>query len=275
MDGHASGPYSIRHSSNSSSSAIDLSGTGLGVVVQDPLSPSLRPLDADNRGYTRRRLSWSNVEGRPDTSHLTVPPAPEPGPSNLTVFGKDPFFSSMDRPARKDSSLFSTSHLDASSSPLLSTYADTASADDEIRLIGGARPKVDEGWSLTSDLSVDSERSAGMSSRPRRQSAAPSPILKRTITNAFHRASVRVVNVRGHRPYARVQEDGEGSDSGSTLDGEEETIRPSVGESRTLPSLPLRGRALGILGPTNPLRETLYKILDHPYVVSLSCTSTY
>lgn len=259
MDASAGRPYGIRHSSNSSSSAVDLSGTGTGLGVQAP-SSALRPSDADGRGHTRRRLSWSNAEGRPGSR----PNVPVAGPSNLAVSEEDSFFFTADGRLRKDeSSLFPTPHPDASSTSLLSTYGDVDLADDETRLTGEVQPQVDGHWS--GNLLVDSERSAGFSSRPRRQHTAPSP-LRRTITNAFRRASMRVANVRGHGPYARFQEDSEGSDSGSTLDGAEQLDSGERVAYRTLPSILLRGRALGILGPTNPLRIRLYKLLIHPYV---------
>lgn len=268
MDANAGGSHGIRHASNGSSSAVNFSGTGVGVVVRAP-SPALGLSDTDDQ-HTRRRLSWSNADGRPGPSHLNVPATqvPEPWQSALAVLEEDSFVSTMDRPLRNSSSLPSTCHLDASSASLLSTLdldADTTT-DDGTRFTDQAQLKPDAYWS-TVDLSVDSERSAGFTSRPKRQYTS-SP-LKRTITNAFHRASMRIANVRGDRPYVGLREDDEGSDSSSTLEGAEETTRPGVGERvahRTAPSMPLRGRALGILGPTNPLRLWLYKLLIHPYV---------
>jgi hypothetical protein len=270
MDANAGGPYNIRHSSDSSSSAVDFSGTGLGIVV--PPSPTLRPSDTNGRAYTRRRLSWSNIaEGGQDPPRLNLPAAQEPGPSTLAASEEDPFLSSVDRPlVRNDSSLFSTPHPNASSTSLLSTLgsdADTVPDDDEMRLTGEAQPKSRSHWSR--DLSVDSERSAGVASRARRYTAT-SP-LQRTGTalkNAFHHASTRVANVRGHRPSVRLREGSEDSDSDSTLDGIEEMTQRDVGERvahPVRPSIPLRGRALGFLGPTNPLRLRLYKLLIHPY----------
>ena len=187
---------------------------------------------------------------------------------------EDPFFSSVERPLRKDSSLFSTPHPDASSTSLLSTLdsdADTIPDDDETRLTGEAQPKVVDGRSRWSrDLSVDSERSVGVTSRARGRYSTPSP-LQRTgtaIRSALRHASTRVANVRGHRPSIRLREGSEDSDSDSTLDGIEETMQRDVGGGvahLARPSIPLRGRALGFLGPTNPLRLRLYKLLIYPY----------
>ncbi|KAF8548118.1 hypothetical protein OG21DRAFT_1489654 [Imleria badia] len=259
MDANAGRPHGIRHSSNSSSSAVDLSGTSTGLGAQAPL-PALLPSDADGRGYTRRRLSWSNAEGGPDLPRLNVPVTQEP---ELAASEEDPFFSSEGTRLRKDeSSIFPTPHSNASSTSLLSTHAD-AGPDDETRLTGEAQPRVDGHWSR--NLSADSERSPGFTSRPRRQYTAPSP-LRRTITSAFRRASMRVANIGGNRSYARFQDDGEGSDASSTSDGIEQLDAGERVAYRTLPSIPLRGRALGILGPTNALRLRLYKLLIHPYI---------
>ena len=272
MDASAGGPYNTRHSSSSSSSAIDLSGTGLGTVV--PPSPTLRPSDNDSRAYTRRRLSWSAADAGQDRPRLNLPATSEPGPSDLAVLQveEDPFFSSIDHPLRNDSSLFSTSHTNASSASLLSTSnsdADTVLDDDEAHLTRKAQPKMDRGhWPR--DLSVDSERSAGVASRPRRRYTTASP-LQRTgtaIKHAFRRASMRVANVRGHRPSIRLPEDNEDFDSDEMLDGRETVTQRDVGERvayRAQPSIPLRGRPLGFLGPTNPLRLRLYNLLNHPY----------
>ncbi|KAH0835701.1 Ion transport protein-domain-containing protein [Lanmaoa asiatica] len=270
MDADGGGQHSVRHSSNSSSSAVDLSGTGLGILV--PQSPSLQPSDNDGRTYTRRRLSWSSAEGRQDPPRLNLP---EPGPSGIAVLRveEDPLFSSVDRPLRKDSSLFSNPRPDASSTSLLSmSDSDTEAVpdDDEAHLTRKAQPKVDGRGHWSRDFSVDSERSAGVAQRPRRQYTTPSP-LKRTgtaIKNAFRRASMRVADVRGHRPSIRLQDGSDGSDSDSMLDGIEETTQRDVDDRvayRARPSVTLRGRALGFLGPTNPLRSRLYNLLIHPY----------
>ena len=52
------------------------------------------------------------------------------------------------------------------------------------------------------------------------------------------------------------------------LEGRETVTQRDVGERvayRAQPCIPLRGRPLGILGPTNPLRLQLYNLLNHPY----------
>ncbi|KAF8122971.1 Ion transport protein-domain-containing protein [Boletus edulis] len=258
MDANAGDPHTTRHLSNSSSSAVDL----LGIA---PSSAAL-PSETGARTSTRRRLSWSNAEGELYPPQPTAPVIQEPGPSNLAAPKERPFFSSLDHPLRQDSILLSNPHLNSSTTSLLSIDIDTIPDDDEARLTGGARLEVNDNDHWSRDLSVDSERSAGFASRPRRL-YTPSP-LKRTISNAFRRASIRVANVRGHIPHVRLREDGESTDSGSALDDMEETTQPDVGERstyRTLPPTPLRGQALGILGPTNPLRLWLFKLLTHRY----------
>lgn len=275
MDANVGGPQcSTRHSTNSSSSAVDLSGTGLGIVV--PQSPTLRPSSDDgSRAYTRRRLSWSNVETGQDPPRLDLPTSPEPGPSHLATSGADPFSLSIDRLPWQDVSLFSTSGPDTSFTSLRSTLdsdADTVKGagydSDETRLTRKTLPKVDGRPYWPEDSPVDSERSAGISPRRQRRYTTSSP-LQRTgtaISKAFRRASTRVANVRGHRPSVRLQDDSGDSDSDSTMDGLDGTTRNDVGERFVHGQfIPLRGRALGFLGPTNPLRLRLYTLLIHPY----------
>ncbi|KAG6372714.1 Ion transport protein-domain-containing protein [Boletus reticuloceps] len=256
MEANAGHPRSrTGHSSNGSSSAVDISGL--------PSSPALQPSDASAPAYTHRRLSWSNAEGGPDS-----PPATQgPGPSNLELPEEHPVFSLVDCPIRKDfPSSSSTPHPHAFPTSLFSTLgadADTTPDDDKTRLIGEAEPQMDGDWPR--DLSVDSERSAGITSQSRRRYTTP---LRIAIMNVFRRASMRVANVRGPRNYNPIREGDEHSDAGPTLDVIEETTEPDDGErvaSQPLPSGPLRGRAFGILGPTSPLRLRLYKLLIHPY----------
>ncbi|KAI9570096.1 Ion transport protein-domain-containing protein [Boletus coccyginus] len=79
---------------------------------------------------------------------------------------------------------------------------------------------------------------------------------------------MRVANVRGHRPSVRLREGSEDSESDSTLDGIEETMQCDIGERvayQSSPAIPLRGWALGFLGPTSHLRLRLYKLLIHPF----------
>ncbi|KAF8452208.1 Ion transport protein-domain-containing protein [Boletus edulis BED1] len=255
MEANAGHPRSrTGHSSNGSSSAVDISGL--------PLSPALQPSDASAPAYTHRRLSWSNAEGGPDSPPATQ----EPRPSNPEVPEQHPVFSLVDCPTRKDFPSSSTSHPDASPTSLFSTLgadADTTPDDDKTRLIGETEPQMDGNWPR--DLSVDSERSAGITSQSRQRYTTP---LRIAIMNAFRRASMRVANVGGPRNYNPIREDDEHFDAGPILDVKEETTEPDDGErvaSQPLPSRPLRGRAFGILGPTSPLRLRLYKLLIHPY----------
>lgn len=222
-----SGSHSIRHTHTSSSSAVDLSTTGLGTVLSDP----------DDQTYTHRRPSWINVEGESE----------EPGPSSLAALHEHPFGSHQ---------------LDESPTSLVDAYVDTGADDDEARLIGEGQSRVDGHW--PGDLSADAERSAGFTSHPRGRSTAPFS-LQKTIANAFHRASMRVADVQ---PYIPIQEDGEDADSHPVNIGEPTPEDAGEGVASQTPSTPLRGRALGFLGPTNPLRLRLYKLLIHPYVCS-------
>ncbi|KAG9312660.1 hypothetical protein JVU11DRAFT_7076 [Chiua virens] len=276
MDTDVGGQHNIRHSTNSSSSAVDVFGTGLGISVP-PSSPTLTPSDTSSRGYTRRRLSWSNAEGRgQDSPRLDLPLASQRGPSSPAVLRveDDPFFSPVEHASRKNSFHgFSTSHPGVSFTSFQSTSdsdADPVQDDDEMRLASKPQRTRDGRTAWSSQLAVDSERSAGLTPRRRRRyttlSASPLERTGTVIQKAFRRASMRVANVRGHRQSARLQNDSEDSDS--TLDGVERTTERDAGEwvtHETQPGTPLRGWVLGFLGPTNPLRVRLYHLLIHPY----------
>ncbi|KAH7886747.1 hypothetical protein F5I97DRAFT_1784610, partial [Phlebopus sp. FC_14] len=69
----------LSHSTNSSSSAIDFSGTGLASSSVPP-SPTLHPSDT-GRAFARRRASWGKVDAGLDPLRLDIP-ATEIGSSN-------------------------------------------------------------------------------------------------------------------------------------------------------------------------------------------------
>ncbi|KAF9236771.1 Ion transport protein-domain-containing protein [Melanogaster broomeanus] len=196
----------------------------------------------------------------------------------------DPSFRSMNR--RNDSSRFEAAHAGLSSASLLSTPdsdADTARDDDELHLTANKSQPSPHGHNYwPGDFSVDSERSGGVTPRSRqrtmRYSTTPSP-LHRTGTalkTAFRRASMRVANVRGHDTSIRLPDDDEDVDD---LDSTSEDIDDIIqGEPdgnfirRTQTSTPLRGWALGFLGPTNPLRLRLYHMLSHLFTEPIILT---
>jgi hypothetical protein len=288
MDGaqHHSNPS---HSTNSSSSsAIDLSGTGLATSV--PPSPTLRPSDT-SRSFARRRTSRGDIDVAPNPLRLNLPPM-EAGPSNLApgprefvyTLEEDPFLSPVDPSfrsvnRRNDSSIFSASRAGPSSASLLSTPdsdADTSKDDDELHLTANKSQSSANGHSYWSgDSSVDSERTGGVTPRSKRRtirySTAPSP-LQRTGTalkTAFRRASLRVANARVHDTSIRLPDgDKDDYDLGSSSEDNEDILQGERDDNlarRTHHLTPLRGRAIGFLGPTNPLRLSLYHMLTHSY----------
>ncbi|KIK93928.1 hypothetical protein PAXRUDRAFT_828487 [Paxillus rubicundulus Ve08.2h10] len=288
MDGaqHRSNPS---HSTNSSSSsAIDLSGTGLATSV--PPSPTLRPSDT-SRSFARRRTSRGDIDVAPHPLRLNLPPM-EAGPSSLTpgprefvyTLEEDPFLSPVDPSfrsvnRRNDSSMFSASRAGPSSASLLSTPdsdADTSKDDDELHLTANkSQLSADCHSYWLGDSFVDSERSGGVTPRSKRRtirySTAPSP-LQRTGTalkTVFRRASLRVANARAHDTSIRLPDgDKDDYDLDSSSEYNEDIQQGERDDNltrRTQPLTPLRGRAIGFLGPTNPLRLSLYNMLTHSY----------
>ncbi|KIJ67326.1 hypothetical protein HYDPIDRAFT_127226 [Hydnomerulius pinastri MD-312] len=278
----------LSHSTNSSSSsAIDLAGTGLASSV--PPSPTLRP-SGTGSAFTRRRASWGNVDGGPDPLHLNIP-AMEAGPSSLAptpresvyTLDEDPFYSPVDPSfrvpnKRNDSSVFSTARAGPSSASLLSTPdsdVSTSRDDDEVHLTANkSHSSANRHSHWSEDFSVDSERSGGVSPRATRRtirySTTPSP-LSRTGTalkTAFRRASLRVANVRGHDTSIRLPDGDEDEDADSPLEDKDNTMQDESSDSdprRTQTLTPLRGWALGFLGPSNLFRLRLYQMLSHSY----------
>jgi len=81
--------------------------------------------------------------------------------------------------------------------------------------------------------------------------------------------SVRVVNLsgRGLDDHVRLDDADEEVSPGRKGDGDSEELDyPALPDLRK--SLPIRGRALGFMGPTNTIRLFMYRFLLFPYVVS-------
>ncbi|KAK7018498.1 Ion transport protein-domain-containing protein [Favolaschia claudopus] len=128
-----------------------------------------------------------------------------------------------------------SSSLAAPSSSAVSLYAD----DDQVRLTN------------TTDDNPGAARR-----RTLRYSASPSPLKKtgtaiKHVSQNFRRASVRVVNLAS-AGLERLPDVDDKKDLDETL--------PELAQS-----LPLRGRTLGFLGPTNPFRMACFNFLVHPW----------
>lgn len=277
MDG--TDPHCLSHSTNSSSSsAVDLTGTGLS-VPQSPIS--------DVRS-ARRRASWSKTDTWLDPLHLSYS-ATEAGPSSsgrstptpresLFIVNDDPFYAVTGDPTNSISSSSRgpnsfTSLLSAADSDL-----DASKDDDTTHLTKKKTLAIStDSTEWLEDYSVDSERSGGTTPRTRRRTIArlsgtPSP-LQRTgtaIKSAFRRASMRVANIRAQDASIRLPDDNEEEqeeedwtpDDKPLDDGGQRHQCEALGTHETLP---LRGNTLGFLGPTNSFRLRLYLMLSHPY----------
>lgn len=132
--------------------------------------------------------------------------------------------------------------------------------DDEARLTSNASGTA--GW--PEDLSVDTERTGGLTPRTRqrtvRYSTSPSP-LKRTgsafknMSKGIRRVSLRVVNLAGADDSVRLKDE---EDERKAGDDKEEDL-PDLRKD-----LPIRGRTLGFFGPQSRIRLGLFHFLVHP-----------
>jgi len=172
-----------------------------------------------------------------------------------------------------------TTQVGPSSASLILAFPEDE--DDEAHLSANMSLQHSPGWSIH-DLK-DPERSVGASPKSRRKSnrySASSPLKKtgttlQSVSRSLQHMSIRVVNLagRGLDDHIRLNDmDGE-TPSKRKGDGD-----PEEPEYSALPdlrkSLPIRGRALGFMGPTNPTRLFMYRLLLFPYVVFQSTTGS-
>lgn len=278
-----------RHSS--SSSAVDLTGTPIGLASSRPTTP----LGSDS--LARRRTSWGGANAVQDPLRFNLPSSsqePTAGPSrpgNATwSTTEDPFFSPTDDiPPFRDYSyrtdemryqgtgaIYSASQPGQSSASLISNHfresgdtTDSTRDDDEAHLTANmSRQGMSTEWGPGD--SVDAERS-GASPRAKRRTVryAASPLKKtgttlQTVSRNLRRASLRVVNFGGlglddhvrlddvDEPYEKKDEDGDDIP-------DEDEVLPDLTKT-----LPIRGRTLGCLGPHSRLRLAMYKFLVYP-----------
>ncbi|OBZ73075.1 hypothetical protein A0H81_07105 [Grifola frondosa] len=138
-----------------------------------------------------------------------------------------------------------------------------------------SRPGTSSGWSQGDD--IDPERS-GSTSRPRRKTVrytvSPSALKKtgttlKTVSRNLRRASLRVVNLGtfGLDDHVRLE------DVDELVQKQEEDEAEAEDEDEVLPdlskTLPIRGRTLGFLGPTNRVRLAMYQFLVYPWTEPL------
>jgi len=258
--------------STSSSSAVDLTGTPAGLATSLPPSPSLSPRDRPG-SVARRRPSWS--ASRDSFPHPTVQTS-----TRTFSVDDDPFASPSvspddDTPPRsRMGGTYLTTQAGPSSASLIPTFQDDE--DDEVHLTANMSHHHPPGWSIH-DVK-DPERLTGAGPRSRRKSnrysTSPSPLKKtgttlQSVSRSLRRMSIRVVNLAGRGLDEHVRLDDVGEEMSSKRKGDDDPEEP---EYPALPdlrkSLPIRGRALGFMGPTNPTRLFMYRTLLLPYVVS-------
>jgi hypothetical protein len=234
--------------------------------ISDPLSSSKSVGGSMGKGSGK-----GSGNGKSSPRPLFIPPDDpfSSPPDDQPPLREFPFSASAKRypSIASTSSSFSTSQPRASSAALISPdYAvENRGFDDDVRLtahMGG------QGWDSEQSLAADAERIAASPGIRVRYDTSPSPLKKtgtalKNITKNLRRVSLRVVNLAGAglENQIRLPDDGPANlvDSGFD-DGDE-----SFPDSRKLP--PIRGRALGFLGPTNTLRLTLFRFLVHPCVL--------
>ncbi|ESK91833.1 calcium channel subunit cch1 [Moniliophthora roreri MCA 2997] len=290
---HQSGGGLSRNSS--SSSAIDLTGTPAGIIASAPPSPSLDPTESDNSSVSRRRPNSSRgARTGQDPPHIDDLPKFELTQQALLQYqgdqntssnnSDDPFDSPTDdrfrfhttSRRRYDSNSYSTTHSGPSTTSLLAGVGTRNSdemegqrEDDEARLTTNmSRNPTEQAWQ-----GDDMEQSAGASPRARRRTvrtytgSSPSPLRKtgtviKTVGSNLRRMSLRVVNLRGAglENQIKLDDEDEKEDSGSLKREEGPITIPAFGSD-----MPLRGRTICCLGPSNRLRLALYNFLIHPF----------
>lgn len=262
-------------SSGSTSSGIEINSPSN--LATTPNSPALGPLDGSSR-VTRRRTSWA---GSDDPLRIHVPHPDDP----LTSFNlnDDPFnspspedsaddvnFTASGRP-REDTGTYLTAQSGPSSTSLIPpTFFDGEDEEEEqVHLTGNLAPPSGSGWSLHEN--ADPERTSASTPRSAkkrmsRYNPAPSPLSKtgntlRTVSRSLRTMSLRVVNLAGMGLDDHIRlADGAGdklkSSDVESDDDEQEHDLPDLRKS-----MPIRGRSLGFLSTTNPLRLAMYQFL--------------
>ena len=115
------------------------------------------------------------------------------------------------------------------------------------------------------DLEIKGESTPRTRRRTGRYSVTPSPLkATETIIKNIKKMSLRVVNLantelEGHLKLGDRDDDGDNKSLASEDDEDEGHESKKV--------LPIRGRALGFLGPENKIRLALFNFLVHPYVL--------
>lgn len=283
----------LHAASNSSSSAIDLTGTTAGITYSTPPSPSL---EATQGAFSRRRTSWGNrIDAGQDPLRFDLPQASTSNTTPYTVTD-DPFFYPQTRsddpwalnlahsPSSSHTNVttrygtppveeaYSTSQGGPSSAALIPPPPLDLETDDEAGLTANmAHSRTDEERWGDRD---DTEGNAGVSPRSRRRtvrySSSPSPLKKtgtaiKHVSKNLRRVSLRVVNLAGAGLESQIRlpdDDNEGRRAKRDDDVDEFPL-PDLTQN-----LPIRGRTLGFLGPNSTVRLACFNFLVYPCVVT-------
>ena len=137
--------------------------------------------------------------------------------------------------------------------------------------------RIDTGVMSTMDHDVERTPDRTTKRRSARYSLTPTPASRlRSVKKSLRRASMRVVNLAGVNLEDRVQavrlpDDKEELKSKGKAKVTEMEIDDSGTEEEELPDLakrlPIRGRTLGVFGPTSRIRLAMFRFLTHPCVI--------
>jgi hypothetical protein len=263
------------HKPGSSTSAIDLAGTGLSA----PNTPS--PESSDSRTSLSRRRSWSRRPLQPGQDPLQLNLAQGTSAAtrsapvkyhNDSVFEDSP---TEDRALRNypytvdaveyTRPTFEASQAGVSTTSLIPSGAFDDREEDEIHLTRAAA-----GISR-----VDLERSFENSRRRTLRYSLPSSPLKKTgsvfwrASQNLKRISSRVANLAGNGLENQVRLEDDEDDGLKGAEGDEDQ------EEELARVLLLRGRTLGFLSSSSKLRLTLYKMLVSPYAFTTSISISF
>lgn len=138
--------------------------------------------------------------------------------------------------------------------------------DEDLDRLRPASDTLSQDWSPGGR---DVETRVGRSPKPKRRSSrySSSSPLKKTgsalleVSANLRRVSMRVVNTASMGLENQVKLEDEPTDS--------PVVAPAPADAPKPP--PLRGRALGILGPDNKIRRAFFHVLQYPYVLCCAC----
>jgi len=263
---------------------IELSGTTTGEPPSPSPSPSLEPSDS---AVTRRR-SWGNrfkeaAKRSLEPVHLDFDmPAQSTSPRNFSaktsamptdgrgyMFVDEPLNGNSERYFRRAKILDSNSPVGSSTVSLIaSPFNSEHDTDESIREddLAHLTSNMSHADMREGDLEYEGAKSPHARGKTLQYNVPVSPLkttetVVKSVTKNLRRMSLRVVNLanNGLEGQLRLGDDETNKNSASTTD-EDSPMQPDLKQI-----FPIRGRALGFLGPENTIRLLLFKFLVHPY----------